>query len=153
MATAAGATERGYMAKTADLLDAPAAGARRTAGLAKRQSVDVLGRSGSWARVQAGASVGWVRSIDLRLDVSMPGQATAARVKPAGDNGIRGFSEEELVAAATGAGDLDKFRHMGVSVKDAAQFARAAGLKPRKQDYFESTDLMSRDLPADFFDE
>jgi hypothetical protein len=48
---------------------------------------------------------------------------------------------------------IDQLKHPGISAKDAAAFARSAGLKARKRDYFEGGDYMALDFPDDFFDE
>lgn len=48
---------------------------------------------------------------------------------------------------------MDQLKQRAISAKDAAAFARAAGLKARKRDYFEGTDYITLDLPDDFFDE
>ncbi|HVY05723.1 MAG TPA: SH3 domain-containing protein [Burkholderiales bacterium] len=152
-AALAAAGEHGHLPRAVDLLENPAAGAKFVAKLPRQQAVDVLERRGSWVRVRAGASVGWVKTIDLRLDTGTPAKISAVRAKSNSDSGIRGFSEEELLGASASAAELDKLKQMRVPARDATSFARAAGLKPRKQDYFEGTELATMDIPDDFFDE
>lgn len=149
------AGDAGYVPKAMDLLDRPTAGAKPVGRLVKQQPVEVIGRNGSWVNVTAGARSGWIRMIDVRLNATPSRQAaTVAHVKPATDAGIRGFSEEELLAGTPSRSELDKLKRFGVAVKDAAGFARSAGLKPRKQDYLDGSDYLSMDqLPDDFFDE
>jgi hypothetical protein len=144
-----------YVPKAIDLLDRPAADAKPVAQLVKQQSVEVISRNGSWANVRAGARSGWIRMIDVRLNAAASRQiAAVARIKSASDSGIRGFSEEELLAGTPSRSELDKLKLFGVAAKDAAGFARSAGLKPRRQDYLDGSDNLSVDqLPDDFFDE
>ena len=80
--------------------------------------------------------------------------AVVARVKSASDSGIRGFSEEELLAGTPSRNELDKLKRFSVAAEDATGFARSAGLRPRQQDYLDATEYLSPDqLPDDFFDE
>jgi hypothetical protein len=153
LALPAEAGESGFASKAADVLDRPAANARSLARVEKLQPLEILGRNGGWVQLNTGSVSGWVRLLDVRFNV--PAKTTpAARVKLFADNGIRGFSEEELLAGTPGRGELDKLRLYNVPPKDAIGFARESGLKARRQDYIEPGDYMSMDeLPEDFFDE
>jgi hypothetical protein len=147
------AGERGFASKGADVLERPAADARPVARVAKQQPLEILGRDGRWAQVKAGSASGWVRLLDVRFNA--PSKiAPATGVKPFADSGIRGFSEEDLLAGTPSRGELDKLGFYSVPPRDALGFARAAGLKARRQDYIEPGDYLSMDeLPEDFFDE
>ena len=153
LALPAQAGESGFAAKPVDVLARPAPNAPVVTRFAKQQPLEILGRNGSWAQVKSGAASGWVRLLDVRFNV--PAKiAPAAKGKPLVDNGIRGFSEEDLIAGTPSRGELEKLRFYSVPPKDALGFARAAGLKARRQDYIEPGDYMSMDeLPEDFFDE
>lgn len=150
------AGDSGYLPKAADLLDRPVANAGSIALLPKQQVVQVIGRTGSWAHVRAGASSGWLRLIDIRLAASRSGQAASG---PGGGpasarTGIRGFSEEELMVGAPNRIEADKLRLYAVSAKDAAAFAHSGNLAARKQDYLEMLDYMPEGKPPEgFFDE
>ena len=149
------AGDAGYVPKAIDLLDRPAPDAKPVAQLAKQQPVEVIGRNGSWVNVKAGARSGWIRMTDVRLN-TVPSRwiATVARVKSKSDSGIRGFSEEELLAGTPSRSELDKLKRYSVAAKESTGFAQSAGLKPRKQDYLDGSDYLSMDqLPDDFFDE
>jgi hypothetical protein len=145
--------ESGYLPKSVDLLEGPLAGAKVVAKLSSKQSADILGRSGSWTRIRARNAIGWVRTIDLRLDEPPRTEKPALRAKAASHSGIRGFSEEDLFSGSSAPVAMDQLKHLGISPKDAATFARSAGLKARKRDYFEGGDYMALDFPDDFFDE
>lgn len=149
------AGDAGYVPKAIDLLDRPAVDAKPVAQLVKQQPVEVISRNGNWANVKAGSRSGWMRMIDVRLHAAPSRQVAAvARVKSASDSGIRGFSEEELLAGTPSRSELDKLKGFSVAARDATGFARSAGLKPRKQDYLDGSDYLSLDqLPDDFFDE
>jgi hypothetical protein len=145
--------EAGFASRAADLRERPADAARSTGKLTKRQPVRVLAREGNWARVSAGAASGWVRLVDVRLDPPKGRPAPLTRAKSAKDSGVRGFSEEELLAGTPGHSELDKLKKYAVAAKDASSYARGAGLRARKLDYLDQMDYMAADLPEDFFDE
>jgi len=153
-AMAAHAGDAGYVSKAVDLLDRPVADAKPVARLVKQQTVEVIGRNGSWASIKAGARSGWIRMIDVRLNPSPSRKITAAPAKSATNSGIRGFSEEELLVGAPNQAESERLRRVGVSVRDAVNFARVANLRPRQQDYIEMRDYMPEGgFPEDFFDE
>lgn len=148
------AAETGFAARIADLRDRPTDNARVTGKLARKQTLQVLDREGAWIRVGAGASSGWVKLLDVRLDPP-PGKRPALnRAKSAKDNGVRGFSEEELLAGTPGAFDTGALKKYAIAPKDASGYARGAGLTARKLDYLDAADYMAFDkLSDDFFDE
>jgi hypothetical protein len=145
--------ESGYLPRAVDLLDGPLSGAKVVAKLSSKQSAVVLARSGSWTRIRAGNATGWVRTADLRLDAPLQTAQPAPRAKTSSHSGIRGFSEEDLFSGASTPMAMDQLKQRAITAKDAAAFARFAGLKARKRDYFEGTDYVALDLPDDFFDE
>jgi hypothetical protein len=154
-AFSARAGDAGYVPKATDLLDRPAADAKPVTNLAKLQPVEVIGRSGSWASIKVGSRSGWIRMIDMRLNAAPSSrQIAATRVKSPTDSGIRGFSEEELLVGAPNQAESERLKRMGVSARDAANFARLANLRSRQQDYIEMRDYMPEDgFPQGFFDE
>ena len=145
--------DSGYLPKSVDLLDAPAVNAKVVATLARKQSAEVLARSGNWTRIRAGNASGWIRTTDLRLNPPAQTAKPVLRAKSSGHSGVRGFSEEDLLSGSSTPVAMDQLRHLGISAKDATAFARSAGLKARKRDYFEGADYMALDFPDDFFDE
>jgi hypothetical protein len=145
--------DSGYLPKAVDLLDGTLAGAKVVAKLSRKQSVDILVRSGSWTRIRAGNAIGWVRAIDLRLDTPPQTAKHALRAQVSSHSGIRGFSEDDLFSGVSTPVAMDQLKHLTISAKDAAAFARSAGLKARKRDYFESGDYLTLELPDDYFDE
>ena len=153
-AFAAHAGDIGYVPKAIDLLDRPAADAKPVNRLVKLQPVEVIGRNGSWASIQAGAVSGWIRMIDVRLNPTVSRKIAAAAAKSPTNSGIRGFSEEELLVGAPNQAESERLKRVGVSVRDAVNFARVANLRPRQQDYIEMRDYMPEGgFPKDFFDE
>ena len=147
--------DAGYAAKATDLLERPDSQARIAAKLAKKQPLQIIGRDGSWANVKAGNAMGWVRLADLRLNVATLAAPTPRRENSGTkDTGIRGFSEEELLVGAPNQAESEQLKRMGVSVRDAVNFARAANLRPRQQDYIQMLEFMPEGgFPREFFDE
>ena len=77
-----------------------------------------------------------------------------AAAKSPTNSGIRGFSEEELLVGAPNQAESERLQRVGVSVRDAVNFARTANLQPRKQDYIEMLDYMPEGgFSESFFDE
>jgi hypothetical protein len=149
------AADAGYAAKAIDLLERPSPQARSAARLDKKQPLQIIARDGSWANVKAGNATGWARLADLRLDVAKVAAPTPRREHSATkDSGIRGFSEEELLVGAPNQAESERLKHLGVSVRDAVDFARAANLRPRQQDYIQMQEFMPEGgFPREFFDE
>ena len=147
--------DAGYAAKAIDLLERPDSQARVAAKLARKQPLQIIGRDGSWANVKAGNATGWVRLADLRLNVATLAAPTPRRENSGTkDTGIRGFSEEELLVGAPNQVESERLKRVGVSVRDAVNFARAANLRPRQQDYIQMLDFMPEGgFPREFFDE
>lgn len=145
----------GYAAKAIDLLERPDSQARIAAKLAKKQPLEIIGRDGSWANVKAGNATGWVRLADLRLNVAIVAAPNPRRENSGTkDTGIRGFSEEELLVGAPNQTESERLKRMGVSARDAVNFARAANLRPRQQDYIQMQEYMPEGgFPREFFDE
>ena len=153
-AIVAHAGDAGYVPKAIDLLERPAADAKSATKLVKLQPVEIIGRNGSWANIKAGARSGWIRMIDVRLNPAVSRNIAAAPAKSPTNSGIRGFSEEELLVGAPNQAESERLKRVGVSVRDAVSFARAANLRPRQQDYIEMRDYMPEGgFPKDFFDE
>jgi hypothetical protein len=149
------AADAGYAAKAVDVLERPDSQARIAGRLDKKQLLQIIGRDGSWAHVKSASATGWVRLADLRLNV-----ATVAAPSPRRENsgtkdtGIRGFSEEELLVGAPNQAESERLKRIGVPVRDAVDFARAANLRPRQQDYIQMLDYMpAGGFPREFFDE
>jgi len=147
--------DAGYAVKAIDLLERPDSQARIAAKLAKKQPLQIIGRDGSWANVKAGNAMGWVRLADLRLNVATLAAPTPRRENSGTkDTGIRGFSEEELLVGAPNQVESERLKRVGVSVRDAVNFARAANLRPRQQDYIQMQEYMPEGgFPREFFDE
>ncbi len=130
---AAWAAASGYVPKAAELREAPSASARAIAQLPGKRAVEILGRNGSWVRIQAGDNVGWVRTIDVRFESPPAAKSATARAKSSSASGVRGFSEDDLLAGTPSPDEMEKFKRMALPAREAATFARSAGLKPRKQ--------------------
>lgn len=147
--------DRGFVPRAIPVLDRPAIGAKSLASLQDKQAVEILRRGGAWLQIKAGAISGWVPLAAVRLaSGAQTAMAVGARPMRKNDTGIRGFSEEELLAGAPNRTEAARLNALAVPAAEAERFARAGKLQPRPQDYLEMQDYMPAEgLPPDFFDE
>ena len=153
-AIATHAGDAGYVPKAIELLDRPASDGKGVTKLVRQQPVELISRNGSWVHIKAGTASGWIRMIDVRLKPSPAQKIAVVAVKSPTSSGIRGFSEEELLVGTPNQAESERLRRVGVSVRDALNFARTANLQPRKQDYIEMLEYMPEGgFSESFFDE
>jgi hypothetical protein len=91
----------------------------------------------------------------VRLGVAQPRtQGAAAQAQTAAQrSGIRGFSEAELLTASSNPSAAEQVKRIAPQSAHAREFAASAGLKPRRQDYFDGTDTALLVPPAGLLDE
>lgn len=132
--------------RATELKDKPITDARTLKKLAARTAVTVIQRQGGWLQVNAQGQQGWVRLLHVSTQPSNAGGGTAKDIEAAkrlatgragGGNivatsGIRGLNEEQLRLAAPDPAALAKLDGYAATDAQAADYARAHGLTPRR---------------------
>jgi hypothetical protein len=146
------AAESGTLLRNADLKARPFLDAETLAKLPERAAVEVLARQGPWMQVRYQGKQGYVRMLQVRLNLSdtalarAPAQAPAATVpvvnrpsssSPMVTTGVRGFDEQSLKDAEP---DPEQYQQMvgyAVSAEQAQQFAQRSELAARQVPYYD----------------
>jgi hypothetical protein len=147
--------EPGYAPKLVEVRERPASDARVTGRLEGHAAIDVLSRQAGWLQIKGSFGTGWAALGRVRLGVAQPRTqgATAQAPTTAQRSGIRGFSEEELLTASSNPSAAEQVKRIAPQSVHAREFAASAGLKPRRQDYFDATDTALHMPPAGLLDE
>jgi len=135
------AAEPAQISKNDNLRLKPFADAKVVAPLKSGQSVDIQKRQGAWYLLKVGKVSGWAPMLSVRrtataasasagsLAQTASGRASTGKV--VATTGVRGLGEESLKEAAFSESAIAAAEQYRVTVKEAAQFAKAGGLKPR----------------------
>lgn len=143
------AAEKGTLLRNADLKARPFLDAETLTKLPERAPVEVLSRQGPWMQVRYQGKQGYVRMLQVRLDVSdvavarapSPAGAVANRPSPGtttATTGVRGFDEAGLMAAEPAPEQFKLMVGYAVSAEQAQQFAKGAQLTPRQVPYYDA---------------
>ena len=87
---ASAAAEKGSMIRAGDLMAQPFIDAAKAGPLTAKQPVTILKRQGGWIQVEANGQTGWVRTLNVRLDLGGASPATGvglSNLAPGGDGG------------------------------------------------------------------
>jgi hypothetical protein len=137
------AQEQAFTNRSTELKDKGAADARTVATLPENTAVKVVGRSGGWTQVDAGAQKGWVRAFHLRFPSTVQAaessggggfslgglfQKSSPRQATVATTGIRGLSEEDFKNATPDTAALARMQSYRVDKAAAERFAREARL-------------------------
>jgi len=138
--TAARANERGVVIRAGDLFAEPFIDSAKLGPLTSNQPVTIIERRGGWLAVEVGGRRGWVRMLNVRLEVAArPGANTAAmRTNSTGRTvatGVKGLDEVDIRNASIDREQLGKLGELSVSAADARQQALQDNLKESKVDY------------------
>ena len=142
------AAERATVLRPTDLKVKPFLDADNVVRLPERAAVEVTARQGPWMQVRYQGRQGYVRMLQVRLDVGdaaiarapapMPSvNRTASSSSPTVTTGVRGFDEQALKDAQP---NPEQYRLMvgyAVSAQQAAQFAERSALTARKVPYYD----------------
>lgn len=134
------------------LVDAPNNSGKIIEDLAADSQITIKQRQNRWTEVITSENTGWVPTLMIRI-VSYTTQDTVDGVtdvvteRLSGTNqktvvatfGIRGIDEESLKSAELSEEQLTLLESYQVTKSEASQFSRAAGLKPKKVEYFDVT--------------
>ena len=137
--------EPALLLKDSELRTKPLGNADVLQTLTANTSVNILGRQGAWANVQATAgNPGWTRLLNLRTSSNQSGDsgigAVASLFKTGSSGntvstGVKGLSEADLKQANPNAAEANRMEQYKASEGDAKQFAQSGGLSPQSVNY------------------
>jgi hypothetical protein len=149
--TCALAADTGYVIRATDLKAKPYLDANTTIRLPEKTAVEILIRQGPWMQVKTNGKTGYVRMLQVRLNVTDGVQtrtSTAASApvitaanRPAGSRptvttGVRGFDEVGLKNAQPDPAAFARMVGFAATQQQAEQFAQATPLAPRGIPYY-----------------
>jgi hypothetical protein len=145
----AGAAGSGYVLKVTDLKSKPFLDAETVIKLPERTPVEIVARQGPWMQVKAQGKRGYVRMLQVRLNLSDTAVARAPATsgslptanRPAGTSpivttGVRGFDEQGLKDAQPDPAAFERMAGYAISADQAQQFALGAELAARGVPYY-----------------
>jgi hypothetical protein len=146
---AAAGEQTGYLLRGADLKAKPFLDADTLAKLAERTPVEVVGQQGAWLQVKVRNQQGYVRLLQVRLNVSESALAAAPNAVPAPrtprpsgagptvTSGVRGFDEVALKGAQPNPEELKRMQSFRANPERARQFAQQGQIATRPLTYFD----------------
>jgi hypothetical protein len=146
---AAAAEQTGYLLRGADLKARPFLDADTLAKLPERTPVEVVKQQGAWLQVKVRNQQGFVRLLQVRLNVgeaalaaATPARSTSSTPRPTGagptvTSGVRGFDEVALKNAQPNPEELRKMQGFAANPERARQFAQQAQVGARQLAYFD----------------
>jgi len=151
-AAIASAAETGYVIRVTDLKAKPFLDADTMVKLPEKTQVEILVRQGPWMQVKTQGKTGYVRMLQVRLNVTDEAQARASSSsttptvvsavnRPAGTSptvttGVRGFDEQGLKNAEPDPVAYERMVGYAVTREQAQQFARGSPLVARPVPYY-----------------
>lgn len=148
------AAESGAIIRAGELKAEPFVDAATTDSLAANQPITIIGRQGGWAKVESNGKTGWVRILNVRLqvDASSTGGSNRPAARPNNPTspaslfrtgstgktvttGIKGLGEEDIRNATVNEAELQVLDTLVVPPAEAALNAKQSGLKETSVDY------------------
>jgi hypothetical protein len=146
----AAAAETGYVLRITDLKSRPFLDSETLVKLPEKTPVEILARQGPWMRVKAHGNQGYVRMLQVRLNLSdtvvlarAPGSAVrppttsrSAGTSPIITTGVRGFDEQGLKDAQPDPAAFERMVSYAIAADQAQQFAQRGELGARSVPYY-----------------
>lgn len=133
-----------------DLVDNPSNSGKVIENLNAKTSVTVQQRQSRWTQVATATNTGWVPTLTIRIvsatqQSNVDGATDVVTERLSGTNrktvvatfGIRGIDEESLKSGKISEEQLALLKSYQVSQNQTTSFAKQAGLKAKKIDYFD----------------
>lgn len=141
------ADEKGFTLRQVEVKAKPFLDAAAVGKVPEKTPITVVERQGGWAKIQVGATTGWVRLLAVRLGNPDPARNDTAFLAtlgvgkqrsssgPTATTGVRGFSEEDLKVAKPDPEQLSRMDGFVVTGAAAAAFAAAGKLSAQAVPY------------------
>jgi hypothetical protein len=146
------AAESGTLLRNADLKAKPFLDAETVAKLPERAPVEVVARQGPWMQVRYQGKQGYVRMLQVRLNLSetavarAPAVSTRPVARPSGSSnspmvttGVRGFDEQSLKDAEPAPEQFQAMVGYAATADQARQFAQSSQLAARQVPYYDAS--------------
>ena len=142
--------ETGTLLRNADLKSKPFLDAQTLASLPERAPVEVVSRQGPWMQVRHQGKQGYVRMLQVRLDLSDTALARASgNASPAASSrpspgapmvttGVRGFDEQALMDAEPSPEQFKLMVSYAASAEQALKFAQTTALAAQSVPYYDA---------------
>lgn len=149
-ASAAMAEEKGFTLREVEVKAKPFLDAAAVGKVPEKTPVTVVERQGGWTKIKAGATVGWVRLLSVRLGNPDPAKNDTSFLAALGvgkqrsssgptvTTGVRGFSEEDLKEAKPDPKELARMDGFAVTGDVASGFAASGKLTAQAIPYVSS---------------
>jgi len=150
------AVESGTLLRNADLKAKPFLDAQTLAKLPERAPVEVLTRQGPWMQVRYQGKQGYVRMLQVRLDLSdtalarAPKTTTTVSSRPSSGapmvtTGVRGFDEQALMDAVPSPEQFKAMVSYAATAEQAQRFAQASPVAARGVPYYDAAGKAMRE--------
>jgi hypothetical protein len=148
------AADTGYVIRATDLKAKPYLDADTMTKLTEKTAVEILIREGPWMQVKAQGKTGYVRMLQVRLNVTDFTQARASSAatppvitaanrpggsRPTVTSGVRGFDEQGLKNAQPDPAAFERMVSFAATKQQAQQFAQTSPLSSRSVPYYSET--------------
>lgn len=150
------AAERAVAIRPGDLKQQPFIDAARAGTVAANQSVSVLTRQGGWVRVESNGQNGWMRMLNVRLQVATPAVGTSTSASQGASRssltspasrfhtgssgktvtiGIKGLDESDIRNSTPNREQVAVLDTLAVGASDASAHAVSSGLREQNVAY------------------
>ena len=153
-----GAAERAIAIRPGDLKQQPFIDAANSGSVTANQAVSVVTRQGGWVRVESNGQNGWMRMLNVRLQVAQVAPGTTpgsspnrSSLNPTGSllhtgssgrtvaTGVKGLDESSIRGATPDQAQVAQLDTLAVDASDAASHAASSGLKEQSVEYLKGS--------------
>ena len=150
------AAERALAIRTGELKQQPFIDAARAGAVAANQAVSVVARQGGWVRVESNGQNGWLRMLNVRLQVAAPaagttpgasnGPSRGSVTSPASlfhtgstgrtvTTGVKGLDESDIRNSTPNREQVAVLDSLADGASDASAHAVSSGLREQNVEY------------------
>ena len=136
------AAERALAIRPGELKQQPFIDAARAGAVAANQSVSVVARQGGWVRVESNGQNGWLRMLNVRLEVaSRSGSASSSSQFHTGSTGrtvttgVKGLDESDIRNSTPNREQVAVLDSLADGASDASAHAVSSGLREQNVEY------------------
>ena len=140
------AAERAIAIRPGDLKQQPFIDAAKSGSVAANQAVSVVTRQGGWVLVESNGQNGWMRMLNIRLEVAQaapgtntgPSRSNLLHTGSSGKTvttGVKGLDESNIRNSTPDEAQVAALDALAVDGTEAASHATSSGLKEQNVEY------------------